>query len=325
MNIHVKASDLKPSDVKAKAQVGDLVELIEDFSGHGMPLGSTGVVIGRLDASVDVCANIKFDGIDRYKTVNDQWLKVLGRAFPVGQKVKINSPDAPCHGMIGKVKKDDARTRSITTLVDLDGSMWWFSPDRLERVSDIPSAEPQKDPKFEVGDRVVMTRAVSSHISSSPATIIEDRGHRDFRFLLRFDRPEDWMHDGEIGGQDRYWIVGARDIKHAEQPRTATPSAHCIVAKMDGNEPRPARQPHIHDSKDLAWAEAGRLAKINRGQEFGVYQFNGSIKETMFKYEWQNLAADGREDNAVLALRKHSGIALRPARAAVAEFLRDEL
>lgn len=68
------------------------------------------------------------------------------------------------------------------------------------------------------------------------------------------------------------WNVSVRQDGSVAGLAPATPQP-CIVALINKDgQPRPSQWPHVHASVDDATAEAERLARLNPGQEFAVYQ-----------------------------------------------------
>jgi RNase P/RNase MRP subunit p29 len=50
------------------------------------------------------------------------------------------------------------------------------------------------------------------------------------------------------------------------------PSTPCIVTRLENGQPRPSSWPHVHQSAADATKEAERLASVNPGKQFDVYQ-----------------------------------------------------
>jgi hypothetical protein len=58
------------------------------------------------------------------------------------------------------------------------------------------------------------------------------------------------------------------------------PAIPCIVARVDDGRPRPSNYPHVHQSAADATKEAERLASVNPGKQFDVYQrISGRVAE----------------------------------------------
>jgi hypothetical protein len=73
----------------------------------------------------------------------------------------------------------------------------------------------------------------------------------------------------------RYWSFKPEDLVVAPSPWGAPANDHatpCIVARVDNGQPRPSSWPHVHPSAASATKEAERLASVNPGKQFDVYQ-----------------------------------------------------
>lgn len=84
---------------------------------------------------------------------------------------------------------------------------------------------------YQINDRVRMTEEQDFHFSSSHATIVwagdgfvEEDGTPDY--LLQFDEPEEWMHDGQGRGDrdagNAFWFVNEKRLALVE-PATPEP------------------------------------------------------------------------------------------------------
>lgn len=62
------------------------------------------------------------------------------------------------------------------------------------------------------------------------------------------------------------------------------PATPCIVARVDNGRPRPSNYPHVHHTAADATKEAERLASVNPGKQFDVYQrVSGRVAEVEYK------------------------------------------
>lgn len=76
----------------------------------------------------------------------------------------------------------------------------------------------------------------------------------------------------------------------------------------------------MHPDRATAAKEAQRLARVNPGKEFGVYELVETRSTAAPKHEWQRLAAAGRRNDAVSELMRVAGVAAPSAFSAVDRF-----
>lgn len=133
-----------------------------------------------------------------------------------------------------------------------------------------------------------------------------------------------WLDDGTA----KY--AGAKDspdliAEWVDGPvKAAAPVAKtAIVALIENGQPKPSAAPHVHANETLAAKEAGRLAGIHKGKEFGVYVLTQKVSEPApsYKHEWQRFAAKGERVSAIKELRSVTGLGLRAAKDAVEHWI----
>lgn len=127
--------------------------------------------------------------------------------------------------------------------VTSDGQPTW-SPWRFEKIE-------TKKPKFKAGD--VVTYPENADVRFTIKGVKTD---------LTFTSDEIAYDYSDIKGWD--W-----ESSLALAPPTTTPH---IVARVENGKPRPSTVPFIHDGRDAAVKEADRLAVLNPGTEFAVYE-----------------------------------------------------
>ncbi|TIL38562.1 hypothetical protein [Mesorhizobium sp.] len=101
-----------------------------------------------------------------------------------------------------------------------------------------------------------------------------------------------------------------------------------IVALIENGQPKPSTVPYVHADRAFATTEAGRLAGVHKGQEFGVYELVSVAKVDLpakvYDHEWQKLAVGGQKINAIRELRGMTGLGLATTKDAVEDWLRRE-
>jgi hypothetical protein len=158
-------------------------------------------------------------------------------------------------------------------------------------------------PKFKVGDRV---------------RVVKD-GYREGGGS---------GHTTEIGAQvtltrwcDRFRSTTGQDFYEHEIELVA-PSTPAIVCLIEHGQPKPATRPYVHADRASAEREAARLAKMNTGQEFGVYELVSTAKEAkVHDHEWQRLAVGGEKISAIKELRSGTGLTLKGAKDAIEHWM----
>lgn len=261
---------------KSKFKVGDRVRLTEDNGGYGKQ-GDTGTVVEVCNRDRD--CDIKFD---REVNGGRYWYAEWDKLEPAPLRIEAGKyyRTRDGRGVGPMVETDDAWT-------DCDGLTAAFSV-TLD------------------GERMDWT--------------VEGL------WLSRFgeDRPEDliseWTADDE---PKRYSSCAAAEVDmQREEYGGGTTSIGdivrkhdtAIVARLENGQPRPSPRPFVHHSTDAAKTEAARLAKMNPGTEFAVYERVGSAREEKrYDYEWQRLAAGGERLKAVRELRRIAGVSLKSA------------
>lgn len=170
---------------------------------------------------------------------------------------------------------------------------------------------PATNAAFKVGDRVVY---------DGKTAVIREILNDSIPYLIEFENDVGYGHDGNGIGKvtlhsRRGWW--ARHVSAAP----ATDAAPAIVSRIENGQPKPATRPYVHANRDLAAKEAARLADVNNGQEFGVYELVTTRKvERTYEHEWQRLAVKGETHHARLALQE-SGLTGMQASRVVQEFV----
>lgn len=161
----------------------------------------------------------------------------------------------------------------------------------------------KKAPKFKVGDRVRNKSVPEAGVGVVEA-IKPEGGYR-------VNYKDTWY--GVCHDTDNDMVI-------------VTPAhSHAIVAVIEDGKPKPATRPYVHTDRAAAKAEAERLAGINKGKTFGVYELVDEAKvERVYEHEWQRLAAGGEKINAIRELRSIAGLGLATAKRAVEDWLERE-
>jgi hypothetical protein len=121
------------------------------------------------------------------------------------------------------------------------------------------NAEQEAEPKFKAGD--VVGYKPGSIMGNSRYTIKCVK--TQYSQGQRYDGPTayDFTSEGEWDTEDSLVLVATND-----------PALPCIVARVQDGQPRPSSWPHVHRSAAEATKEAERLASVNPGKQFDVYQ-----------------------------------------------------
>ncbi|MBY3263835.1 hypothetical protein HFO15_19605 [Rhizobium laguerreae] len=106
--------------------------------------------------------------------------------------------------------------------------------------------------KFKVGDRVRAKETSGGRSILIGDEVVLTSVDGDY---VKFENPRNGRTDG--------W--------QAYRFELVTPSTPAIVALIENGKPKPATRPVVHASQEAATAEAGRLALLHPGQEFGVF------------------------------------------------------
>lgn len=141
--------------------------------------------------------------------------------------------------------------------------------------------------KFKVGDRVNIYYAEDS---DNPGTVTSVSASR---VTVEWDEHFSGMRTN-FRESDLRLVAGATSGN--------TPA---IVARLDNGQPRPSSNPFVHSDRASAEREAARLAKMNVGKEFAVYEFVSVAREAkVYEHEWQRLAVAGETVDARKALQR---------------------
>lgn len=163
-------------------------------------------------------------------------------------------------------------------------------------------------PKFKVGD-------VAIGKSGKTYTLV-DNSDNEF-WPLR--------GEGEFGLSQFFKQDGEAWVGHHNGGDTlvSVVRSTAIVALIENGKPKPAINPLVHSSAELAAKEAERLANKFKGQQFGVYVLSSTSEKVkpVYDHAWQRLAADGLKIDAIKELRGITGMGLKPAKDAVEYFL----
>lgn len=150
----------------------------------------------------------------------------------------------------------DGRTHITKGAPHIPGETgWYLFADHIELIpaSDNATASdaPQSPAPFKVGDRVVRSNGKITVLG----TILP--GGRLDRYNVQWDNGR-----------------GDSDTWQAYELRLANPKHRpCIVAKLNSiGQPLPSARPFVHPGRDAATAEAERLAGLNLGERFAVYE-----------------------------------------------------
>lgn len=127
--------------------------------------------------------------------------------------------------------------------------------------------------RFEKGDRVRITKDLTdgryAWSVGLAATIVRYVDALIPIYEVRIDDHESqrfYCFDGEIEP-----LVGAAEAPAAAKPPTA------IVARLHQGNPRPSYRPYVHPDRSAALAEAERLAHMEPGAVFAVYERVGAV------------------------------------------------
>lgn len=136
--------------------------------------------------------------------------------------------------------------------------------DDLVALWEEPTTKASNDngPKFKTGDRVKVTtsRHGDSQIGKTGVVINDNYRGGDLTIEIRYDTP---MPSGLYHNQ---YSVSDLELIAAPAPTTTA-----IVALIENGTAKPATRPKVHASRELATAEAERLALQFPGQKFGVF------------------------------------------------------
>lgn len=202
---------------------------------------------------------------------------VKERELKVGDLVRASGGYTfdPIVGVIDKAEEDKGFRVRANVLHDHMGDKdnWFYYKDELTLL-----------PTFATGARVKLTRHVHRFAAGDTGTVTvsndENVGvHMDEGRYWAF-KPDDLAVvpapdcAGRNGEQGKWSITMDSSgytsvISYTPVNDPATP---CIVMRLDDGEPRPSYCPHIHPSADSATKEAERLASVNPGKQFDVYQ-----------------------------------------------------
>lgn len=187
--------------------------------------------------------------------------------FKVGQRVRVvrlgDRADGSQHGAnIGEEFTVTAAYEDVYYT-----NKWFFYPGEIE-------------PIFSPGDRVRVT-ACNGYFAAGDVGTVERHGKHAV-----FVKLGDYQRSGLPIEADKLELLTDR-----EPAETLTIKLECgtsgftksldaalgasrphIVALVKNGKPRPAAEPFVHNSLGGATTEAERLARINPGQEFAVYQ-----------------------------------------------------
>lgn len=244
--------------VARKLKVGDRVRLREDNRGYGN-VGDTGSIISVSGNT----ARIKFD---TFSVLGDsKWCAPFDRiqilpTFTPGTRVRLTrNTHRYAVGDTGTVTVQSED--SVGVRMD-EGRYWSFAPEVLEVVAggDAPdcsasNGEQEDKPKFKAGDRVTTEGADGE---AGVGVVLSYDG--DGNYKVKFDT---WYGTCT---EPEHWLTL---VTSAPANDPATP---CIVMRLDDGKPAPSYCPHVHDTAASATKEAERLASINPGKQFDVYQ-----------------------------------------------------
>lgn len=191
--------------------------------------------------------------------------------FKVGDRVKIAKYGVyilPESAVAGQIVETGTFPHGGSWKVDIDnydGCPLTFYEDWLA------PAEATAPGKFKVGDRVRLYRHSSALMNAPDGSTATVGGRGVFYGFdgvgpyvdIVWDRTS-LSFSQHVGG---YWPSDFELISPVGEP----PTTAIVAVYIDGH-PAPAHRPHVHTSKESATTEAERLAKLNPGNEFGVFQ-----------------------------------------------------
>lgn len=130
-------------------------------------------------------------------------------------------------------------------------------------------------PKFKVGDRVCDISyenllATVAAVQGDKVGVHYDGGPAPSKPIM-FPATDYVLVESEPAPVDAW----ANGVGYADKP--------AIVCWIDNCQPRPSKEPHVHGSRAKAEKEAARLAGVNKGKEFGVYELVSTRREEPVK------------------------------------------
>ncbi len=234
-----------------------------------------------LDAGGKSCTGN--DDVDLIAEWPDEHAEEATPTYKIGDRVRALKDDIDIiEGNIYTVNDVNKYSDGVTIRVTDDaGDDWWMCTGTFELVAEDVA-------RFNVGDQVrykTTTPSYQAEYTDNIMTIMSIGGG-------------DFCDNVELAyGRGYDQTARLIDIE------LITPN-HAIIARIDDGQPKPANQPYVHADTDAAKAEAARLARVNPGCEFGVYELVDTKREArMYEHEWQRLAAEGETVEARKALQ----------------------
>ncbi|WP_147293887.1 hypothetical protein [Afipia felis] len=236
---------------KPKYKVGQRVRVVREGhngSGHDACVGDVGTVFAA-DPNATYCEGI----------INGPWYfhdSEIEPVFSPGDRVRVTRCNAYfAKGDEGVVERDGKHSVYVKR-GDYQRSGLPISAESLEWLGAADSAErnEQQEPKFKAGDVVRLKRfpGVSRTIAGVKT---------EYSQGVSFDGGTAYDYADTIGWDYEESIELVHPVS---QP--------CIVALVKHGKPRPSQWPHVHHSAAEATKEAERLASVNPGKQFDVYQ-----------------------------------------------------
>ncbi|TIL91420.1 MAG: hypothetical protein E5Y73_17230 [Mesorhizobium sp.] len=193
----------------------------------------------------------------------------------------------------------------------------------LDLIAEWQDAPVVAEAKFKVGDKVGCTtnRSTNYVVKALDGDKVSVAGLREDGSEIHTFRGQ----DASIFYLLPQAVTAPAPTTIADIVRKHSSEGTAIVALIENGQPKPSTVPYVHADRAFATTEAGRLAGIHKGQEFGVYELVSVAKvEKVYDHEWQRLAAGGQVIAAIKELRSNTGLYLKTAKDAVEDWLRRE-
>lgn len=276
-----RAQATAPATQERDYKDGDRVKVVkrgEAGSGHGANVGDIGKVFAT-DPGRVYCEMV---GGPWYFYIDE--IELLPPTFASGARVRVvRNTNRYAVGDTGTVTV--ANDENVGVLMD-EGRYWSFKPDALEVVHgggpDCAGRNGEQGPKFKAGDVVCANSTAEGQFTKGSTYVVRDDQIGETIAIERDDR----------GSKTNGWNFKFFDLVHAapcpqdneQTPWRVTidkdtdyitgfsPAQPCIVIRQVDGQPRPASWPHVHKSAADATKEAERLASVNPGKQFDVYQ-----------------------------------------------------
>jgi hypothetical protein len=180
-----------------------------------------------------------------------------------------------------------ANDENVGVLMD-GGRYWSFKPDDLEAMPapwGAPDCAGRKEereakPKFKAGDVVRCLQSYEGQFTKGSLYVVIEFPNRHGHVGVEFDdagSAHNGLHPDKFELAFELAAPCPQDNEQADhswqKPMGWGVRQPAIVALINKDgKPRPSQWPHVHPSVADATKEAERLARINPGQEFAVYQ-----------------------------------------------------